>query len=193
MEERILEILKTLVAMKSVTCSKNELEPARWFADFFKEIPYFKEHPQDTGLYAIPDDPYGREIPYALLRGKKNDTVVLSGHIDVVPTEEYAKAEPWAYEVGSKLEEMLAEMPLDESARADLESGQWIWGRGVADMKGGLAIHAALFEEYAKQASSGTLEGSILFMPVPDEESYSAGMRNGIKILKDLKEKYDLD
>ena len=34
-------------------------------------------------------------------------------------------------------------------------------------MKGGLAIHAALFEQYAKQALDGTLEGSIMFMPVP--------------------------
>ena len=56
-------------------------------------------------------------------------------------------------EVGtSKLEEMLRKMPLDDVAKADLESGEWIWGRGVADMKGGLAIHAALFEQYAKQA-----------------------------------------
>ena len=29
-------------------------------------------------------------------------------------------------------------------------------------MKGGLAIHAALFEQYAKQALDGTLEGSIM-------------------------------
>lgn len=193
MEERILEILKTLVAMKSVSCSTVEVEPAEWFADFFKGLPYFKEHPEDTGLYVIPNDPYGRKIPYALLRGKKTDTVLLSGHFDVVSTEEYGKAEPWAYEVGTKLEEMLATMPLNDEERADLESGEWIWGRGVADMKGGLAIHATLFEEYAKQALEGTLEGSIVFMPVPDEESYSTGMRNGINILKEFKDKYGLN
>lgn len=193
MEERILEILKTLVAMKSVTCSETEQEPAKWFADFFREMPYFKEHPELTGLYEIPQDPYGRKIPYALLLGKKKDTVVFSGHFDVVSTEEYGKAEAWAYEPGQKLEEMLAQMPLDDATRADLESGEWIWGRGVADMKGGLALHAALFEEYAKQAAEGALEGSILFMPVCDEESYSTGMRKGISIIKEMKEKYDLD
>lgn len=194
MEERILEILKTLVAMKSVSCSTVEVEPAEWFAGFFKTLPYFEKHPEDTGLYEIPGDPYGRKIPYAFLKGKKTDTVLLSGHFDVVSTEEYGKAEPWAYEVGtSKLEEMLRKMPLDDVAKADLESGEWIWGRGVADMKGGLAIHAALFEQYAKQALDGTLEGSIMFMPVPDEESYSAGMRNGVQILKQFKEKYGLN
>ena len=110
MEERIMEILKTLVSMKSVSCSKVEQEPAEWFAAFFRDMPYFKEHPEDTGLYEIPADPYGRKIPYALIRGKKKDTVLLSGHFDVVSTEEYGKAEPWAYEVGSKLEELLADM-----------------------------------------------------------------------------------
>ena len=52
MEERILEILKTLVAMKSVSCSTVEVEPAEWFAGFFKTLPYFEKHPEDTGLYA---------------------------------------------------------------------------------------------------------------------------------------------
>lgn len=194
MEKRILEILTELVAMKSVSCSTVELEPAEWFADFFKSLPYFEKHPEDTGLYEIPKDPYGRKIPYALLRGKKTDTVVLSGHFDVVSTEEYGQAEPWAYDIATtKLEEMLAEMSLDEAAKADLQSGEWLWGRGVADMKGGLSIHAALFEQYAEQALKGELEGSILFMPVPDEESYSAGMRNGIEIVKKFKEKYGLN
>ena len=99
MEERILEILKTLVAMKSVSCSTAEVEPAEWFAGFFETLPYFEKHPEDTGLYEIPGDPYGRKIPYAFLKGKKTDTVLLSGHFDVVSTEEYGKAEPWAYEV----------------------------------------------------------------------------------------------
>lgn len=193
MEERILEILKELVAMKSVSYSEKELEPAQWFSDFFKSLPYFEKHPEDTGIYEIPNDPFGRKIPYAFLKGNKTDTVVISGHFDVVSTEEYGAAEPWAFTVGKELEEKLAQMSMDERAKADLESGEWFWGRGVADMKGGLAIHAALFEEYAKEALEGTLEGSILFMPVPDEESYSAGMRSGVEVLKKFKEKYDLN
>ena len=196
MEERIMEILKTLVSMKSVSCSTVEQEPAEWFAGFFKAMPYFEKHPEDTGLYEIPDDPYGRKIPYALIRGKKKDTVLLSGHFDVVSTEEYGKAEPWAYEVGSKLEGLLEDMfekDGDTESMEALKSGEWLWGRGVADMKGGLSLHAALFEEYAKKAESEELEGSILFMPVPDEESYSAGMRNGINILRMFQDKYDLN
>ena len=32
-------------------------------------------------------------------------------------------------------------------------------------------IHMALLEEFSKHALAGELEGSVLFMPVPDEES----------------------
>ncbi len=83
-------------------------------------------------------------------------------------------------------------MDLNERARKDLESGEWLWGRGSCDMKGGLAIHASLFEEYAKMAAEDDLEGSVIFMLVPDEESYSAGMRSGAHLLKELKDKYEL-
>ena len=194
MKERVLQILEQIVAIRSVSCSVIEQDVARWFADFFQAMPYFKAHPEDTGLYEIPNDPYGRLLPYAFLKGKKADTVVMSGHFDVVSTEEYGAAEEYAYQIGnSTLEEMLREMPLTEQQRADLDSGEWIWGRGVADMKGGVAIHAALFEEYAKQAVAGELEGSLLFIPVCDEESYSAGMRSALTLMRMFKEKYDLD
>jgi arginine utilization protein RocB len=194
MKERIFQILEQLVAIKSVSCTTTEQEVARWFDGFFKAMPYFQKHPEDAGLYEIPGDPYGRLLPYAVLRGKKKDAVVLSGHFDVVSTEEYGAAEEYAYQIGnSTLEEMLQDMPLNEQQREDLASGEWIWGRGVADMKGGLAIHATLFEMYAKQAETGELEGSLVFIPVCDEESYSAGMRSALTILRQFKEKYALD
>lgn len=193
MEERIRAILTELVSMKSLTGSAQELQPAQWFVDFFQSMPYFQKHPEDTGAYPIPNDPYGRVIPYALLRGRRRDTVVLSGHFDVVSSEEYGAAEEYAYQPGSKtLEKLLGDFPLTAAQRRDLASGEWLWGRGTADMKGGLAIHAALFEAFAAQAEAGELEGSLLFVPVPDEESYSAGMRGAVEILQTLQRRYAL-
>ncbi len=194
MKQRIFEILTGLAAMKSFTGTAAERAPAQWFADFFRAMPYFQEHPEDTGLFEIPNDPCGRGIPWALLRGKRKDTVVLSGHFDVVPAEEYGAAEEYAFQPGTgKLEELLRDFPLSDGQRRDLESGEWLWGRGAADMLGGLAVHAALFEAYAKQAETESLEGSILFVPVPDEESYSAGMRGAAEILRALRHRYGLD
>lgn len=194
MRERIYEILSELIAMKSLTGTAAEREPAEWFASFFRAMPYFRAHGELTGLYEIPNDPCGRAIPYALLLGRQTETVVLSGHFDVVSSEEYGAAEEYAYRLGDPaLEKLLAEMPLTPCQRADLASGEWLWGRGTADMKGGLAVHAALFERFAAQAQAGTLPGSLLFLPVPDEESYSAGMRAAAHILRTLQERYHLN
>ncbi|MCR5826254.1 MAG: M20/M25/M40 family metallo-hydrolase [Oscillospiraceae bacterium] len=194
MEKRILEILSALVSMKSLTCSEREREPAQWFVDFFRSMPYFQRHPELTGAYAIPGDPYGRSVPYALLRGSGADTVVLSGHFDVVSSEEYGTAEDCAYApLSAALERLLRDFPLDALQRRDLASGEWLWGRGVADMKGGLSVHAALFEAYAAQAAAGTLKGCLLFVPVPDEESYSAGMRAAAEVFRRLQHRYGLN
>jgi len=193
MRKKILEHLEKLMAMKSLSYSAGENEPAEYFINFFEDIPYFKEHPEHCGCYEIPGDPFCRKIPYGLLLGKTTETVLLSGHFDVVSTEEYGVAEDYAYGFGEELLEHLHMMHLEPIAEADLKSGQWLFGRGSCDMKGGLAIHAALFEQYAEYALEGNLEGSIVFMIVPDEESYSAGMRWGAKLLSQLKEKYGLN
>lgn len=193
MKERILEIFSDLMAMRSTTYSERENEPAEYFGQFFNRLPYFKINPEHTGIYRIPGDPFGRKIPYGFLKGKRKDTVVLSGHFDVVSAEEYGAAEDLAYEPFGGLTDKLSQMNLDERAKKDLKSGEWIWGRGSCDMKGGLAVHAALFEKYAALAADGSLEGSIIFMLVPDEESYSAGMRSGAELLADLKTKYGLN
>lgn len=193
-KERIREILRALLAMRSLTGTAAEREPAEWFAAFFRAMPYFRAHPELTGLYEIPGDSCNRAVPYALLLGEKRETVVLSGHFDVVSSEEYGAAEPFAYQLGDPtLEKLLGTMPLSARQRADLESGEWFWGRGAADMKGGLAIHAALFERFAARAERQTLPGSLLFLPVPDEESYSAGMRAAAHILRELQQRYRLD
>ena len=144
-------------------------------------------------MMEIEGDAHGRKVPYAFLNGEKRNTVVMMGHFDVVNAEVYGEAEPLAFTVGEELEAALAKKAMNPAQRADMESGEWIWGRGVADMKGGLAIHLALFEQYAAQAQEGKLPGCLFFMGVPDEESYSAGMRAGAQVLREFKRKYDLD
>ena len=144
-------------------------------------------------MLQIPGDAHGRTVPYAFLKGNNNNTVVMMGHFDVVNAEVYGEAEGLAFTIGEELEAALAKKALNPVQRADMESGEWIWGRGAADMKGGLAIHMALFEQYAEKAQKGELAGSLFFMAVPDEESYSAGMRAGAQVLREFKRKYDLD
>ncbi len=192
MQKKIRQLLKDFIAIPSISCTREEILAADFVRDYFAEFPYFQQHPDFFGLYRIPDDPYDRTVPYAFLKGNSENTVVLMGHFDVVGIEDYGEAIPQAFHMGPELEKILAGKALPPDARADMESGEYEWGRGVMDMKAGVVIHMVLMEEYAKQAMEGTLPGSIFFLGVPDEESYSAGMRAGVKVLSDFKDRYGL-
>ncbi|MBC8587011.1 M20/M25/M40 family metallo-hydrolase [Tissierellaceae bacterium BX21] len=81
-------------------------------------------------------------------------------------------------------------MELPKQAYDDLMSDKWLFGRGCSDMKGGGSIQLSLIEEYSKEED---FNGNIVLISVPDEENLSAGMRGATYLLKDLKEKYNLN
>ena len=192
-EDRIYTLLKEMVAVDSVSYSDKECAMSEYVHAAFARIPYFKNHPDQFGLHPIPNDPFGRTVPYGLILGNSPNTVVSMGHTDVVSTESYGELAEQAFRIGDELEKALAKKDLSPEARVELESGEWIWGRGVADMKGGVAMHLALFEEYAALAEKGELPGNLLMITVPDEESYSAGMRAAAGLILQLKNRYGLD
>ena len=76
----------------------------------------------------------------------------------------------------------------------DVASGEWIFGRGAADMKGGLAAGLAVLLEIGEEVLDGTcgMDGNVLFLSVPDEESYSVGMRGAAGFLSKLREQEKL-
>lgn len=192
MQEKIRQLLKDFVAIPSISCSREEIKAAEFVRDYFAKLPYYAEHPEHFGLYDIPDDPYDRKVPYAFLKGNSDNTVVLMGHFDVVSVEDYGEAIPLAFSMGKELEDALSKKIMPPEARKDMESGEFEWGRGVMDMKAGVVVFMALMEDYAKQAQAGTLPGNIVFLGVPDEESYSAGMRAGVTVLSEFKDRYGL-
>lgn len=191
--KRIYQLLKDLVATKSVSYSAAENNASNYLMDFFGSIEYLKNRPEQFGSSPIPGDPFGRCVVYALLLGNSNKTAITMGHFDVVETSVYGTEKDLAFKLGEELETKLAAKNMPDLAKEDMASGEWIWGRGSNDMLSGLAVHMTIFEEYAKLAQEGNLDGSWLFLGVAGEESYSAGMRHGVKVLKKLKEIYDLD
>ncbi len=76
----------------------------------------------------------------------------------------------------------------------DVASGEWIFGRGAADMKGGLAAGLAVLLGIGEEVLDGTcgMDGNVLFLSVPDEESYSVGMRSAAGFLAKLLEQEKL-
>lgn len=197
--ECIYHHLKELVAIPSISNTKEESLAADYLAKRLAEQDYFRANPGLCGQFPIEGDPLGRTLAYGLVRGNGRRTVILTGHYDVVDTEEYGEFRKYAYNVeawknasGPELEGLL-EM-LTPEARADFCSGEWLFGRGVNDMKGGLAVGLAVTEWFGgRAAEDGGLDGNILFLSVPDEEAYSAGMRGAVPLFVDLARRYDLD
>jgi len=198
MKQEILEILKRLMACAGVTNTERERNAEKWMLDFFRSLPYFQKHPDLCGLYPVPDDPLGRSTVWALVTTKEEVTdapaVVLMGHHDVVAEDVYGEAAPFAFD----LENITAHLHADQlspEAYTDLLSGEWLFGRGSCDMLGGAAVQMAVLKKRAAAVLSGTNEekGALLFISVPDEESFSAGMRGSISLLEKLKERYCLD
>lgn len=74
---------------------------------------------------------------------------------------------------------------MDQDSKKDLYSNEWIFGRGTADMKYGLALYIELIRELSKDRD---FKGNILFLAVPGEESNSEGMLGAIPYLSKLKE-----
>jgi arginine utilization protein RocB len=110
MKDRIMKIMKDLVAFDSISDSKKEVPCAAYIYDFLSAIPYFKDHPEDVGLLQIPGDAHGRTVPYAFLKGNNNNTVVMMGHFDVVNAEVYGEAEGLAFTIGEELEAALEQL-----------------------------------------------------------------------------------
>ncbi len=189
--KRIMELMKEYMTEKTHTGTIMEKGNERFFEKWFHEVPYFVKNPDLCGLYPIAGDHLNRRVPWALLKGSGKKTIVLVHHSDVVDTEDFGKYAEDAYDP-EKITQIFRDnsIQMNDAAREDLESGQWLYGRGTADMKGGAAIHMTLMEEYSQREN---FQGNLLLIAVPDEENLSAGMRGAIPLLKQLKELHDLE
>lgn len=192
-KNEILPLLCDLVSLKSKTGTCDENLASDFIYDFLSNLEYFKKYPIQLEQAYIPDDPLNRSVVYGIIQGNSNKTVILSGHFDVVDELDYKDAGDSAFDIGSALMDKLKHKKMNPLQKEDMESDNWLWGRGVCDMKGGLSIHIDIIEEFSTLAMNGELDGTIVFMWVCDEESYSQGMRFGVKILSQLKEEYKLD
>lgn len=178
--ERAREVALTLASWPSVTGSRDE-------ADFPPRLVDMLSGFDKAWTEAIPGDP--RRNVFALKRGRGRCTVVLTGHFDVVPVEDYGALKPLAFEAEKLLPEIVArlwrtgENPL---ALADFESGDFLPGRGLLDMKAGLAAGIAAMEAYNGVAN-------LLFIGVADEEDRSAGARAAVPLLPAIAAEHDLD
>ncbi|MGH4137741.1 M20/M25/M40 family metallo-hydrolase [Clostridium sp.] len=190
-DKDIEDIFYSYVKVRSDTFTDLERDIEPFLINFFNDIDYFKRNPEHFGTYKIENDTFDRCVCWGLVKGKGNETVILIHHNDVVNIEDFKTLKPYAYSPKElKIELMKIKADLHTDVREDLESGDYIFGRGTADMKGGGSIQLALIKRYSELEN---LVGNILIISVPDEENLSAGMLSAILLLKELKEKYRLN
>ncbi len=177
---RAREIALTLTAWPSVTGSADEAAVA-------EKLLALVSHFDVVWTEAIAND--ARRNVLALKRGRSSCTIVLTGHFDVVPVEDYGALKPLAFEAEILLPAIIArlratgENPL---ALADFENGEFLPGRGLLDMKAGLAAGLAAMEAYAGDVT-------LLFIGVADEENRSAGARAIAPLLPAIARQHGLD
>ncbi|MBO0603716.1 amino acid degradation protein, partial [Sporosarcina sp. E16_3] len=141
-------LLCELVSWDSRTLTDGECAFAPKLKAKLKELAYFKDNPDRLELH---DAGLGRHAVTALYKHPEaTETIVLMSHFDTVWTEEYGVLEPLAFhpeELTKKLFEPKHKKDLPEAARIDLETGNYLFGRGTMDMKMGLALHMQLIEK----------------------------------------------
>jgi arginine utilization protein RocB len=178
-----------LVAIRSVSPSQGEIQAAQAVLDLLRADEFHALYTA-SGLDPLEDDPYGRQNAYAFLRGKHPLTLVLLGHIDTVDTADYGRLEQWALapqELAARLDTLRS--PAQQSEE---EADDCMFGRGVADMKSGVAVNIALMRRLAEQSQHEPLLLSVLILATPDEENESAGVLQAVRFLARLREQYGL-
>ncbi|WP_432663110.1 M20/M25/M40 family metallo-hydrolase [Wukongibacter baidiensis] len=186
---KIEKLFGQLVEIQSDTSSVKENDISEFIYSWLSDLSYFKMHENLLGRTLIPDDPFGRSVIWALLKGTSEETIILMNHHDAIDIEEYDDLKSIALKPKA-LREKLMERKLTKEVLEDLQNDDWIFGRGTADMKSGIAIQMWLLSKLSREEK---LKGNILFVSVCDEENLSAGMREAVKILSNLKSNYQLD
>jgi succinyl-diaminopimelate desuccinylase len=151
----LVELLQALIRLPTVNPPGEGYEA--FVGDFARRLDALG---YETQVHRVPDAdldtlvPHGHGLPrpnlIATLRGGDGPTVHLNGHYDVVPVGNDWTRDPFG---------------------GALEDG-WIYGRGAADMKSGLAAQVIAAEAVRRVGFTGT----IVHSAVPDEET--VGVRN---------------
>ncbi|BCN31368.1 M20/M25/M40 family metallo-hydrolase [Anaeromicropila herbilytica] len=188
--KEIEAVAKELVRIPSVNTTSGEKDIALFIEEYLRDMPYFKEHNDQIIIQELDSDPLNRRNVIAYIKGEKSkhgETILLHGHMDTVGVEDYAALKPYCFDPDQLLEEMLKMKQLPESVRKDLESGDWLVGRGSCDMKSGVAVFLVLFQYFSEKAKE--LNGNILLSINPVEENLHTGIIEATKVFKLLKDK----
>ncbi|RSK29079.1 M20/M25/M40 family metallo-hydrolase [Bacillus sp. HMF5848] len=182
--DEVLALTKQLVHIESVVNTDGEKVMAHSLFTLISSFPYFIENPSYVALHETKDDIHERYNVLAFVKGKKgnsNRTVILMGHMDTVGIDDFTQLK----DIACSPDELMAALEHDiipDNAKEHLQSGDWLFGRGVLDMKSGVASHLYLLKYYSEHPEE--LDGNIVFLSECDEEDSSHGILSALSTLK---------
>ena len=189
--EAVKQLTENMVAIPSINKEPGgESAVARYMQDFYMSLPYFQAHPEQVKCFQTKNDFVVRHSTLAYVKGTKgnsNRTVILIGHIDTVGVDDFGTIREYAFrceELPAKLRETFV---LPQEVIDDIESGEYLFGRGALDMKSGVAGHMYLIQYFSEHPEE--LDGNLLAIGECDEEDNSKGIIMALDLLEELKEK----
>lgn len=192
---RVRELALRLTSWPSETGTPGEASFADRLHVLLSEFSYFQKHPEDLRLVESHGEPLTRNV-VALVRGTGRRTLAMAGHFDTVATDNYHELKPLACNAPALKDALIQTLSAqehrseqEERALQDLLGGDFLPGRGLLDMKSGIAVAIAVLEEFA---SDPAREGNLMLVATPDEERESRGMRSFRNALPQLAKDLDI-
>lgn len=186
--EGLEQLIKYIVSLDSRSGTQGEIQFPHNIKDLLLELDYFKKNDKNIELHDAGDD---LSVLTALYDSGKQDaqTLVIMSHYDTVHTNDFGTYEHIARDVDAltKTYKTLNDFPLE--VQQDIDSDKYLFGRGVMDMKMGLAQHIRMIEK----ASVEQLPVNLLLLTVPDEEVDSKGMRTATTVLNKIRKERNLN
>ncbi|HEY1015203.1 MAG TPA: M20/M25/M40 family metallo-hydrolase [Herpetosiphonaceae bacterium] len=187
--EQVRDLSIRLVRWPSVTDTPGETDFGRRLYDLLAALPYFQAHPDHLLLLPTSHDLRERFNVLAFVGGASPRTVALAGHYDVVSVANYGPLADAAFDPEALLPRLIEALEAgerseaDELALRDLRGGDYLPGRGMLDMKSGIAAGLAVLMRWAELPAP---PGGLLLLATPDEEVASHGMRSAAAQLAEL-------
>lgn len=188
--EEVLAFTKKLVHMESIVNTTGEKTIAQSLFTLISSFPYFSANPSQVTIEQTMDDDFKRYNVLAFVKGTKgnsNRTVILIGHMDTVGIDDFNQFKDLACNP-EELMTVLKNENLPTAAKKHVNSGDWLFGRGVLDMKSGVASNLYLLKYYSEHPEQ--LNGNLIFLSECDEEDSSHGILSSLKTLNRWKKEF---
>jgi arginine utilization protein RocB len=191
--DEVLFYTKQLVNIGSIVNTNGENEIAQALYTMISSFPYFIENPTHVIKPQTKNDVHERYNVLAFVKGRKgnsNRTAILMGHLDTVGIDDFTQLADFAFDPDQLLVELKKEK-LPPLVHEHAQSGDWMFGRGVLDMKSGVASNLYLLKYFSEHPEE--LEGNLVFLAECDEEDSSYGILSAVKDLNAWKEEHGFE